>query len=33
MTRSWERGELVVTTDRARVDLDLVHRFLADDSY
>ena len=29
----WTDGDYVVTTDRARVDLDVVHRFLSEDSY
>jgi GNAT superfamily N-acetyltransferase len=27
------RGEYVISTDRARLDLDLVHRFLSEDAY
>src|SRR4051794_34275340 len=29
----WRRGEYVISTDRARLDLDLVHRFLSEDAY
>jgi GNAT superfamily N-acetyltransferase len=27
--REWERGEFVVSTDRSRLDLDMVHGYLA----
>jgi GNAT superfamily N-acetyltransferase len=30
MTTEWTRGEFTVSTDRARIDLDVVHGFLAD---
>ena len=33
MTREWKRDDDLVTTDRARVDLDVVHRFLSEESY
>ena len=33
MTREWTRGDYVVTNDRARVDLDIVHPFLSEESY
>ena len=29
MTREWTRGEYTISTDRCRLDLDLIHRFLA----
>ncbi len=31
--RRWSNGDYVVTTDPARVDLELVHRFLSEESY
>jgi len=31
--RRWSDGDYAVTTDPARVDLDVVHRFLSEDSY
>jgi GNAT superfamily N-acetyltransferase len=31
--RRWSDGDYVVTTDRTRVDLALVHRFISEDSY
>jgi GNAT superfamily N-acetyltransferase len=31
--RTWSDGDYAVTTDRARVDLALVHRFISEDSY
>lgn len=30
---TWTDGDYTVTTDRTRVDLDVVHRFLSEDSY
>jgi GNAT superfamily N-acetyltransferase len=30
---SWSRDDYVVTTDPARIDIDLVHRFLSEESY
>jgi GNAT superfamily N-acetyltransferase len=32
-TRTWRTGDFVVTTDPAAVDLDVVHRFLSEESY
>src|SRR5437868_2558224 len=32
-SRTWTNGDYVVTTDPARVDLDVVSRFLAEESY
>ncbi len=29
----WRQGEYVVTTDKPRVDLDVVHRFISEESY
>jgi hypothetical protein len=29
----WRRDQFLVTDDRARVDLDVVHGYLANDSY
>jgi GNAT superfamily N-acetyltransferase len=31
--REWSRGEYTISTDPARLDLDLVHEFLAQRSY
>ena len=31
--KSWSNGDYAVTTDPARVDLDVVHRFLSEESY
>jgi hypothetical protein len=31
--RTWRTGDYVVTTDPAAVDLDVVHRFLSEESY
>jgi len=33
MAMEWHRDDLVVSDDRARLDLAVVHRFLAGDSY
>jgi GNAT superfamily N-acetyltransferase len=33
MTREWTRGDHVISTDPRRLDLDLIHAFLARDSY
>jgi GNAT superfamily N-acetyltransferase len=33
MIREWTRGDYVISTDPHRIDLDLVHRFLAGTSY
>ena len=33
MNAHWSNGDYIVTTDRARVDLDVVHRFLSEESY
>jgi GNAT superfamily N-acetyltransferase len=29
----WRRGDYVISTERERLDLDLVHRFLSNESY
>src|SRR5947208_2625420 len=29
----WRRGEYLISTDRRRLDLELVHRFLSEDAY
>ena len=31
--REWTRGAFVISTDRSRVDVEAVHRFLSGDSY
>jgi GNAT superfamily N-acetyltransferase len=31
--RTWTREGYVISTDRARIDLDVVHRFLSTESY
>jgi GNAT superfamily N-acetyltransferase len=31
--KTWSKGDYVVTTDPARIDLDVVHGFLSQDSY
>lgn len=31
--REWTRGEFVISTDRARLDVEAVHRFLSTESY
>jgi GNAT superfamily N-acetyltransferase len=33
LPKTWSNGGYVVTTDPARVDLDVVHGFLSEDSY
>ena len=33
VTREWREGDYLVTTDRACVDLDIVHRFVSEESY
>ena len=30
---SWQRGDYLVSTDRARLDLELIHRWLSTESY
>jgi GNAT superfamily N-acetyltransferase len=31
--REWTRGEFVISTDRSRLDVEAVHRFLSTESY
>jgi hypothetical protein len=33
MSREWIDGDYVVTTDRTQIDMDVVHQFLAEESY
>ncbi|MEP6741644.1 MAG: GNAT family N-acetyltransferase [bacterium] len=33
MIESWERGEYLITTDRSRLNLPLIHNFLSNESY
>ncbi|HEX3084887.1 MAG TPA: GNAT family N-acetyltransferase [Pyrinomonadaceae bacterium] len=33
MTQSWPRGDYSISTDRARLDLDLIHHYLSNESY
>jgi GNAT superfamily N-acetyltransferase len=33
MIREWQRGEYTISTDRARLDVELIHRFLSESSY
>lgn len=33
MSEIWARGEYTITTDSARADIDVVHRYLSEDSY
>jgi len=33
MTESWERDDYLITTDRARLDIDFIHRWLSGESY
>jgi len=33
MIESWERGEYVITTDRSRLDVALIHSFLSTQTY
>jgi GNAT superfamily N-acetyltransferase len=33
MIESWERGEYLITTDRSRLDVPLIHNFLSKESY
>ena len=33
MIESWERGEYLITTDRSRLDVPLIHNFLSEESY
>ncbi len=31
--QEWRRGEFVISTDRARIDIETVHRFISEESY
>jgi GNAT superfamily N-acetyltransferase len=33
MIESWERGEYLITTDRSRLDVALIHNFLSKETY
>jgi GNAT superfamily N-acetyltransferase len=33
MIESWERGEYLITTDRSRLDVALIHNFLSTNTY
>jgi GNAT superfamily N-acetyltransferase len=33
MTQFWQRGDYSISTDRARLDLDLIHHYLSNESY
>ena len=33
MTDSWERGDYQISTDRSRLNLDLIHDFLSHKAY
>jgi GNAT superfamily N-acetyltransferase len=33
MTNEWQRGDYTISTDRARLDLNLIHDFLTNSSY
>jgi hypothetical protein len=33
MTDSWERGDYQISTDRSRLNVDLIHNFLSNTSY
>ena len=33
MTHEWRRGEYLISTDRARLDLEVVHGYLSKESY
>ena len=33
MTDTWPRGEYIISTDRARLDIDLIHDFISNHSY
>jgi GNAT superfamily N-acetyltransferase len=33
MTQQWQRGDYVITTDNDRLDLQVIHGFLANNSY
>jgi GNAT superfamily N-acetyltransferase len=33
MVESWERGDYLISTDRSRLDVELIHRFLSQGTY
>ncbi len=33
MTDTWDQGDYTISTDRSRLDIDLIHRFISNDSY
>jgi GNAT superfamily N-acetyltransferase len=33
MTESWERGDYLISTDRSRLDVELIHSFISNTSY
>jgi GNAT superfamily N-acetyltransferase len=33
LAEAWQRGEYSISTDRARLDVDLIHRYLSTSSY
>ena len=33
MPESWERGDYLISTDRSRLDLELIHDFISNQSY
>jgi GNAT superfamily N-acetyltransferase len=33
MVESWERGDYVISTDRSRLDVELIHDFISNTSY
>jgi len=33
MTDTWSRGEYEISTDRSRLDIDLIHNYLSNESY
>lgn len=33
MAESWERGDYLISTDRSRLNVELIHRFLSQSSY
>ena len=33
MTESWERGDYLISTDRSRLDVELIHNFISNTSY
>jgi GNAT superfamily N-acetyltransferase len=33
MTESWQRGEYLITTDSSRLNIEMIHAFLSNESY